>query len=85
MKKKEIKEDLLKRYFRRLIYIWEYDRKNRLIESKKITEEERAHVEDFLFWLQGHKCQIQEPDNFVAKTEYFKHCFTTVGKGQKKG
>ena len=55
MKKKEVKEDLLMRHFRLLMYIWEHDRKRRLVGSKKITEEERTHVEDFLFWLPGTK------------------------------
>jgi len=81
---KKVKEDLLKRHFRRLMCIWEHDRKRRLMESKKITEEEQAYVEDFLFWLQEQNCRIQEPDHFVAKIEYYKVCWAMVGRGEEK-
>ena len=80
MKKKEVKKDLLMRHFRLLMYIWEHDRKRSIIESKKITEEERIHVENFLFWLQEQNCRIQPPEHFLAKTEYFKTCWAKVGK-----
>jgi hypothetical protein len=84
MKKKEVKKDLLIRHFRLLMHIWEHDRKGSRVESKKITEEERIHVENFLFWLQEQNCQIQSPEHFAAKIEYFKAWWVTVMRVAKE-
>lgn len=84
MKREGKAEDLLKRHFRRLLCVWEHDRKCRLVAPKKITEEERIHVEDFLFWLQGQNCRIQEPDHFAAKVNYDKVCWMMIKEAKKK-
>ena len=89
MKKEAKIENQLKQHFRLLMHVWEFDRKCKLTASKKITEEERSHVTDFLFWLQGQRCRIQEPDHFEAKRDYDAYCWEqTKRRGEnfsKKG
>lgn len=84
MKREGKIEDLLKQHFRLLMHIWEFDRKCGLIASKKITEKERSHVVDFLFWLQEQKCRIQEPDHFEAKRAYNEYCWAKIKEAKKK-
>jgi len=87
MKKEAKTEDQLKQHFRLLMHVWEFDRKCKLTASKKITEEERSHIVDFLFWLQGQRYRIQESDHFEARRAYEAYCWEQAkrrGKASQK-